>query len=97
MEDFKTCLLHVIVFSGKAMMLECDVILQHVNGDTQKLLPVLADPPKTDSDITLDEWLDRVLRYNTGIKLDFHSIDAVEISLQKLKYRKADVSGLTYV
>ncbi|NWI76444.1 F151B protein, partial [Dryoscopus gambensis] len=35
--------------------------------------PILAHPPDTDSDITLQEWLAEMVSTNKGIKLDFKS------------------------
>ncbi|NXC54375.1 F151B protein, partial [Aleadryas rufinucha] len=46
--------------------------------------PILAHPPDTDSDITLQEWLAEMVRTNKGIKLDFKSLDAVGPSLELL-------------
>ncbi|ESP05364.1 hypothetical protein LOTGIDRAFT_102151, partial [Lottia gigantea] len=69
-------------------MLEGTVILRGQHTNSQKLLPVMADPSKSDGDTTLDEWLNQVKSGQKGIKLVFTSIDAVEISLQKLKALK---------
>ncbi|NXF07035.1 F151B protein, partial [Smithornis capensis] len=46
--------------------------------------PILAHPPDTDSDITLQEWLAQMVNTNKGIKLDFKSLDAVGPSLELL-------------
>lgn len=47
-------------------MVEVDVLLRGGDGD-----PILAHPPDTDSDITLQEWLAQMVSTNKGIKLDF--------------------------
>lgn len=47
-------------------MVEVDVLLRGGHGE-----PVLAHPPDTDSDITLQEWLAQVVSTAKGIKLDF--------------------------
>lgn len=47
-------------------MVEADVLLRGESGD-----PILAHPPDTDSDITLQEWLAEMVSTNKGIKLDF--------------------------
>ncbi|NXX06639.1 F151B protein, partial [Larus smithsonianus] len=50
-------------------MIEADVLLRGGlggNGD-----PIMAHPPETDSDNTLQEWLKEVVDTNKGIKLDF--------------------------
>ncbi|NXQ29341.1 F151B protein, partial [Alaudala cheleensis] len=46
--------------------------------------PILAHPPDTDSDITLQEWLTQMVSTNKGIKLDFKSLAAVGPSLELL-------------
>ncbi|NXG02170.1 F151B protein, partial [Sakesphorus luctuosus] len=46
--------------------------------------PILAHPPDTDSDITLQEWLALMVDTNKGIKLDFKSLDAVGPALALL-------------
>ncbi|PVD35775.1 hypothetical protein C0Q70_02738 [Pomacea canaliculata] len=67
-------------------MIEGDVILQGQGTESQKMIPVMAEPPQTESDLLLVDWLDKIkYKTNKGIKLDFSSIDAVEISLQRLK------------
>ncbi|KAF2980863.1 hypothetical protein EK904_003982 [Melospiza melodia maxima] len=52
-------------------MVEVDVILR--GGDRD---PILAHPPDTDSDITLQEWLAQMGSTNKGIKLDFKSVSS---------------------
>lgn len=50
-------------------MIEADVVLrggQRGNGD-----PIMAHPPETDSDNTLQEWLNEIVNTDKGIKLDF--------------------------
>lgn len=51
---------------GDVHMVEVDVVLRGGDGD-----PVLAHPPDTDSDITLQEWLALMVGTSKGIKLDF--------------------------
>ncbi|NWW96522.1 F151B protein, partial [Rhynochetos jubatus] len=47
--------------------------------------PVMAHPPETDSDNTLQEWLEEIASTNKGIKLDFKSLEAVQPSLELLE------------
>lgn len=71
---------------GDVHMIEGDVILQGQGTESQKMIPVMAEPPQTESDLLLVDWLDKIkYKTNKGIKLDFSSMDAVEISLQRLK------------
>uniref|UniRef100_A0A8C9N260 Family with sequence similarity 151 member B n=1 Tax=Serinus canaria TaxID=9135 RepID=A0A8C9N260_SERCA len=60
-------------------MVEVDVVLRGGDGE-----PILAHPPDTDSDITLQEWLAQMGSTNKGIKLDFKSLAAVGPSLELL-------------
>ncbi|NXU88559.1 F151B protein, partial [Xiphorhynchus elegans] len=46
--------------------------------------PIMAHPPDTDSDITLQEWLALMVNTNKGIKLDFKSLEALGPSLELL-------------
>ncbi|XP_014816022.1 PREDICTED: protein FAM151B isoform X2 [Calidris pugnax] len=67
---------------GDVHMIEADVLLRGGlggNGD-----PIMAHPPETDSDITLQEWLQEIVSTNKGIKLDFKSLEAVRPSLELL-------------
>lgn len=48
-------------------MLEADIILRGHN----TIEPIMAHPPATDSDITLQQWLEGVVGHRKGIKLDF--------------------------
>ncbi|XP_069818961.1 protein FAM151B [Dendropsophus ebraccatus] len=61
-------------------MIEADILLRGT-GDKE---PIMAHPPATDSDINLQEWLDKVSMSNKGIKLDFKSMEAVLPSMKIL-------------
>ncbi|NXO02962.1 F151B protein, partial [Rhinopomastus cyanomelas] len=50
--------------------------------------PIMAHPPETDSDITLQEWLKEIVNTDKGIKLDFKSLEAVRPSLELLEHVK---------
>ncbi|NXN16580.1 F151B protein, partial [Indicator maculatus] len=50
--------------------------------------PIMAHPPETDSDITLQEWLQEIVNTDKGIKLDFKSLEAVKPSLELLQHMK---------
>jgi len=73
------------------MMIEADVLLRGQNTASQQMIPVMARPPNVTSDITLVEWLILVKGRGKGLKLDFKSIEAVEISLQRLNEIKQEV------
>jgi len=64
------------------MMLEADVQMRHNKTNTE---PIMAHPPNLDSNLTLEEFVDKVSKTQKGMKLDFKSILAVEPSLKLLK------------
>jgi hypothetical protein len=72
------------------MMLEADVILRGQGTPNQTDIPVMAHPPATDSDITLEEWVERVLSHHSikGIKLDFKGTDVLEPAMKVLQRYK---------
>lgn len=65
--------------SGKAMMLEADVLLHPADG-----MPIMAHPPDTESDLSLEQFLKETIGTTKGIKLDFKSVAAIEPSLKIL-------------
>ncbi|XP_064626461.1 uncharacterized protein LOC135487061 isoform X2 [Lineus longissimus] len=68
------------------MMLEGDVVLRYQGTSKQQMTPVMSLPPNTDSDVTFNDWVDKVITTKgKGIKLNFKSIEPVEVSLQQLK------------
>ncbi|XP_010641291.1 protein FAM151B [Fukomys damarensis] len=62
--------------SSAAHMVEADVLLASVGAECGQ--PVMAHPPDTHSDTTLQAWLAELQRSDKGIKLDFKSLAAVE-------------------
>ncbi|XP_061873534.1 protein FAM151B isoform X2 [Colius striatus] len=64
-------------------MIEADVLLRGGKGGNED--PIMAHPPETDSDNTLQEWLEEIVGTNKGIKLDFKSLEAVQPSLELLE------------
>ncbi|XP_060593749.1 protein FAM151A-like [Ruditapes philippinarum] len=80
------------LYSKDVHMVEADIMLRGQGTKTQELTPVMAQFPDTDGEVTFDIWLDAVIKANTkGIKLDFQAMDAVELTLQKLKNRKEEL------
>ncbi|XP_076408177.1 protein FAM151B isoform X2 [Peromyscus maniculatus bairdii] len=62
-----------------AHMIEADVLLPSDGSEHGQ--PIMAHPPETNSDNTLQEWLAEVMKTNKGIKLDFKSLAAVRASM----------------
>ncbi|GFT28320.1 protein FAM151A [Nephila pilipes] len=74
--------------NGPTNFLEADVSLGLLTGNEfGTMIPIMAHPPDTFSDISLEMWIDTVINRNTGkgIKLDFKSVNAVEPSLTILQ------------
>ncbi|KAM6035462.1 protein FAM151B isoform 4-T5 [Theristicus caerulescens] len=67
-------------------MIEADVLLRGGKGGNGD--PIMAHPPETDSDNTLQEWLEEIVNTDKGIKLDFKSLEAVRPSLELLEHVK---------
>ncbi|XP_038621583.1 protein FAM151B isoform X1 [Tachyglossus aculeatus] len=70
-----------------AHMIEADVLLP--NEEPEHAQPIMAHPPETNSDNTLQDWLSEILETNKGIKLDFKSLAAVKPSMRLLENVKA--------
>lgn len=69
-------------------MLEADIVLGKCNNQSD--IPIMAHPPASESDLSLDDFLFQVINktVNKGIKLDFKSDDAFNKSKLILnKYR----------
>lgn len=74
-------------------MIEADIILGTLRNDTTgQSIPVMGHPPSTDSDISLETFLDNILSYNTahqnqtkGVKLDFKSTEVFVTSVKLLE------------
>ncbi|XP_054979940.1 protein FAM151B [Sorex araneus] len=64
-------------------MIEADVILP--SDGSEHCQPIMAHPPETNSDNTLQDWLTEVIKSNKGIKLDFKSLAAVKPSMMLLE------------
>jgi len=80
--------------AGDSMMLEADIVLGRLEGNssdgggdsTGELIPIMAHPPKTTSDLSLREFIDIVFKQNEkGVKLDFKSTAAFRASESMLE------------
>ncbi len=67
------------------MMLEADIILRGQGTQDQQMVPIVASPPAVTSDLTFEEWINIVKEGQKGFELHFHSIEAVELTLQTLE------------
>ncbi|XP_005382376.1 PREDICTED: protein FAM151B isoform X2 [Chinchilla lanigera] len=65
-----------------AHMVEADVLLGSAGSECGQ--PVMAHPPDTHSDNSLQAWLAALLPSTKGIKLDFKSLEAVEPAMALL-------------
>ncbi|XP_015906196.1 uncharacterized protein [Parasteatoda tepidariorum] len=81
--------------AGAIDFLEADVSMGYIDEkDVGLPVPVMAHPPDTLSDITLEEWIDTVITKDAGkgVKLDFKSIHVVEPSLRILQARASQIN-----
>ncbi|XP_010141250.1 PREDICTED: protein FAM151B, partial [Buceros rhinoceros silvestris] len=76
-------------------MIEADVLLRGGKGGNGD--PIMAHPPETDSDNTLQEWLKEIVNTDKGIKLDFKSLEAVRPSLELLERVKQHLQRPVWV
>ncbi|CAB3372753.1 Hypothetical predicted protein [Cloeon dipterum] len=81
----------MVIFNVSAglMMLEADVLLGVLTGGGPETIPIMAHPPNTESDLSLQNFLEQVILANAngirkGIKLDFKSLEVVPIALGML-------------
>ncbi|KAI4501463.1 hypothetical protein M0802_003340 [Mischocyttarus mexicanus] len=83
--------------SDDIMMIEADVVLGHLtnstNTNTTNAIPIMAHPPETESDLSLEEFLTSILRNGTkGFKLDFKSIEAFNNSIPILADKRSELN-----
>ncbi|XP_007519180.1 protein FAM151B [Erinaceus europaeus] len=78
-----------------AHMIEADVLLP--SDGSEHVQPIMAHPPETSSDLTLQEWLGAVLQSNKGIKLDFKSLAAVQPSMMLLENVKPQLKRPVWI
>lgn len=74
--------------SSQVMMLEADVLMGKLNGDNTTTLPIMAHPPNTSSDLSLEEFVKTVMEKKDkkkGVKLDFKTMEAFAGSSAILK------------
>ncbi|XP_039305033.1 protein FAM151B isoform X2 [Solenopsis invicta] len=72
------------LLSKDVMMLEADVVLGNLNNNTE-MIPIMAHPPNTTSDLSLEDFLNITSNSRMGIKLDFKTDEAFENSKSILK------------
>lgn len=85
-------------------MIEADIILGVlINEPNKEKKPVMGHPPNTESDISLEDFLKRILKYNKenssktkGVKLDFKSTEVFSGSLEILQKMWALVRHINY-
>uniref|UniRef100_A0A182W9W4 Menorin-like domain-containing protein n=1 Tax=Anopheles minimus TaxID=112268 RepID=A0A182W9W4_9DIPT len=85
------------VLASDIQFIEADISLGYLKDDVNKEheIPIMAHPPATESDISLETFLTRILQYNRenakdtskvkGVKLDFKSIGAFEGAINILR------------
>jgi hypothetical protein len=81
------------------MMLEADVVLGTMKSGPRDLIPVMAHPPNSTSDLSLDGFLTEVVTYTQkghrcGVKLDFKTVAVLEPALTALQRHEHQVTTL---
>lgn len=74
-------------------MIEADIVLGTlINSTANETIPIMGHPPATISDLSLEEFLEEILRFNSGnssiskgIKLDFKTIEVFSASISILE------------
>lgn len=81
-----------VVVLGNVRMIEADILMGTLESDDTVILPIMAHPPHTTSDLSLETFLRCILAHNDehtnnvkGVKLDFKSIESFDGSLNLLK------------
>lgn len=87
--------------SAEIMMLEADVVMGKVNSSTNAndTIPIMAHPPSTESDLSLQDFLKTVIGKNAikGIKLDFKTIEAFNKSKSILDTHRNDMKFPVFI
>ena len=82
------------------MMIEANVALGDLIDGSQQNVTIVALPPVSTSDLTLNEFLSRIIEHNVnktdpktkvGFKLEFKSTDALEEGIRVLQQSYAQV------
>lgn len=74
--------------ASSVMMLEADVVMGKLNKDDTTTIPIMAHPPATTSDLSLEEFVKTILEkkdLKKGVKLDFKTKEALSNSSDILK------------
>ncbi|TRY81224.1 hypothetical protein TCAL_10447 [Tigriopus californicus] len=71
------------------MMIEADVSLGFVLGQEDRIVPIMAHPPAFISDLSLEDFMDRVIQarnqgFKKGVKLDFKSTEVLQEAFRTL-------------
>lgn len=71
------------------MMIEADVSMGFVVGHEDEIVPIMAHPPTFFSDLSLEDFMDRILEARNqglkkGVKLDFKSTEVLQEAFQTL-------------
>lgn len=90
--------------SAEVMMLEADVVIGKLNTSNSaginQTMPIMAHPPHTESDLSLQEFLKTVIdkkKVTKGIKLDFKTIEAFNASKPILDTLRNDMKFPVFI
>nr|CAH7763598.1 unnamed protein product [Callosobruchus chinensis] len=76
---------------GSIMMIEADITEGIESNSSDKLIPIMAHPPSKESDLSLESFLEQITNQPKtaacqGVKLDFKSLAALEMSVGIINY-----------
>ncbi|VEN40183.1 unnamed protein product [Callosobruchus maculatus] len=76
---------------GRIMMIEADISEGIESNSSDKLIPIMAHPPNRESDLSLESFLEQITNQpkstiRQGVKLDFKSLAALEMSIGIINY-----------
>lgn len=82
-------------FSEEIMMIEADIVLGTTESTGDAVVPIMAHPPSSRSDLTLEQFIGNISDHNNhvtqgngtkkGAKLDFKTINALKQSVDIVK------------
>ncbi|XP_008558649.1 protein FAM151A isoform X2 [Microplitis demolitor] len=84
--------LNLTLADESIMMVEADVVLGTVD-DSMDVIPIMAHPPKNTSNLSLEDFLTAIVANGKrGVKLDFKTIEAFDVSLDILAENRPNMT-----
>ncbi|XP_057336649.1 protein FAM151B isoform X2 [Microplitis mediator] len=85
--------LNLTLADDSIMMVEADVVLGTIDDSSMDVVPIMAHPPKNTSNLSLESFLSAMVADGKrGVKLDFKSIEAFDVSLDILAENRPNMT-----